>query len=422
VKELIRRWGSKAFFAIADQGTFSGANFILNILLARWLQPSEYGIFVLIFSIFLFISGFHNALLLEPMNTIGVARYGDVITTYVGKTIWIHVFLTLSLSIVLLLTTSIFFFKGSYLAPPLGGISIALPFMLLFWLLRIVCYIKIMPEIALRGSVIYLFLVLFGLSVFHKLRWLTPLNTFLLTGATSVLISFLLIKLLKIKLNPSVLFGANPKFQNIFSAHWNYSRWVIGSAFVHWLSGAVYLPMVGSILGLPQLAAFRAIQNLILPLNQIMTALGVLILPWTSRQIANKGKIWIKRGISKFFFPFAFIAVGYIIFIFFLGQNLITILYGDVYYTQYNWMIPYFCLIAIVGAIVQPLYIFLKSFQMPNAIFFSQTGAAIFSLTLGIYLVWYLKLHGSLQALLISLLINGLILFIFFYKHMRVNE
>jgi hypothetical protein len=38
-------WFKKGSLAVLDQGLFSGANFIVNILLARWLAPEEYGAF-----------------------------------------------------------------------------------------------------------------------------------------------------------------------------------------------------------------------------------------------------------------------------------------------------------------------------------------------------------------------------------------
>ena len=39
-------WLKKGGFAAVDQGLFSAANFLVNILLARWLEPVQYGAFV----------------------------------------------------------------------------------------------------------------------------------------------------------------------------------------------------------------------------------------------------------------------------------------------------------------------------------------------------------------------------------------
>ena len=414
MKELFKKWGSKVFLAVADQGVFSGTNFILNILLARWLQPHEYGSFVLALSIFLFISGFHNALILEPMNTVGVARFTYDARTYVGKTIWLHFALTLSVSILLLSASIILDIMGSSFAANLYSISTALPLILLLWLLRTTCYIKTEPYIALRGSAIYFLLLSTGMLLLKKFNWLSPSNAFLITGFVSVIVSIYLIKVLGLNLNYVVLFKSSPKFRNILSAHWRYGRWVSGSAAMHWLSGSVYLPMVGFIVGLSQLGALRAVQNLVLPLDQIMTAIGMLLLPWFAMRFETNGKFWLKRRIIKVICFFFSVSLLYIILMFFSGPRLITILYGDKYSIQYNWMIPYLCIIAFVGTKNQLLYIFLKTFQKPNVIFLSQTCTAIFSLTIGTYLVWRLNLLGCLYSLFICSLVNGLIMLIFF--------
>jgi O-antigen/teichoic acid export membrane protein len=48
------RWGLKGGMAIVDQGIFSGSNFVLYILLARWLAPDDYGAYALGFAGILF--------------------------------------------------------------------------------------------------------------------------------------------------------------------------------------------------------------------------------------------------------------------------------------------------------------------------------------------------------------------------------
>ena len=41
------RWMTKGGLAILDNGLISGSNFLLGILLARWLAPEEYGAYAL---------------------------------------------------------------------------------------------------------------------------------------------------------------------------------------------------------------------------------------------------------------------------------------------------------------------------------------------------------------------------------------
>ena len=72
--------------SIADQGVASSTNFVLNILLARWLLPREYGAYSVCWSILLILAGFHNALILEPMTVVGPAEYRDNLDAYLRAT------------------------------------------------------------------------------------------------------------------------------------------------------------------------------------------------------------------------------------------------------------------------------------------------------------------------------------------------
>ena len=51
-------WAIKGALAILDQALFAGTNFLVNILLGRWLTPAQYGAFAVVYSFFfLFSSG-----------------------------------------------------------------------------------------------------------------------------------------------------------------------------------------------------------------------------------------------------------------------------------------------------------------------------------------------------------------------------
>src|SRR5213078_3636379 len=88
------RWAGRGALAVADQALFAGSHFILNILLARWLTPTDYGAFALAYSIFLLAVAFHGALLLEPMVIFGSGRYIKARRSYLGFVILGHVVVT----------------------------------------------------------------------------------------------------------------------------------------------------------------------------------------------------------------------------------------------------------------------------------------------------------------------------------------
>src|SRR5438477_212183 len=87
----IMRLVGNGFWAIADQGFFAGSNFILNIVLARWLSPNEYGAFGVAFSIFLLVGTLHSSLVTEPMTVFAPGKVRERIQSYLGVCLYGHV-------------------------------------------------------------------------------------------------------------------------------------------------------------------------------------------------------------------------------------------------------------------------------------------------------------------------------------------
>ena len=268
-----RRWGPKTGFSIADQGVTSGVNFALNIVLARWLSPAEYGGFAIAFSILLFFSGFHNALIIEPMSVLGPSQYKQELARYLGINLWIHGGITFGLSVILGFIGVILYVMGnSRLVPSLFGLSLALPFILLFWFFRRACYLKTSPELAFKGSIFYASLLILCFFGIWRGDWISPFNVFLIMALASAGVSLIFWSLLGIRMKDVSLTGTSPGLKVVLHQHWAYGKWVVGSSFVYWGAGAIYLPLIGVFAGIEEAGAFKAIQNLILPLGQTLTA------------------------------------------------------------------------------------------------------------------------------------------------------
>src|SRR5215472_8543000 len=56
------------FWALADQGVVSLGCFLTNIVLARSLAPAQYGIWVLLFAVLVFLYGLHGPLVTYPLS------------------------------------------------------------------------------------------------------------------------------------------------------------------------------------------------------------------------------------------------------------------------------------------------------------------------------------------------------------------
>src|SRR5258708_24760376 len=166
-----RKWLQRGVWAVADQGLFALANVALNVLLARWLAPDQYGAFAVGYSLFLFIGAFHTALLTEPMLVFGPARYAGQPHGYFNILCRGHWILTVCGSALLTLTGFGLRANGvSALAQAMFGLALAAPFSLLMWFGRRAAYVRLQPRLATCASAGYLALLVLGLFILALLQ------------------------------------------------------------------------------------------------------------------------------------------------------------------------------------------------------------------------------------------------------------
>jgi O-antigen/teichoic acid export membrane protein len=416
-----KKWLLHISFGFADQALLSGANFFFNVLLVRWLMPDEYGVFAIAFSIFLFLSGFQNALILQPASVIGAAYYQGNLSKYFGVTTLINGVLTCGFTVFLLLVALIMAFFHYYLALSFLGLAIATPFILLFWLFRQICYIKTRPDLAWRASFLYAFFLMAGVVVLKNCGSMSAFSAFMVMAISSLLSALFFWRYLDI----DKIFHVSkvPSFiKGVLAEHWCYGRWVVGSAFVNWLSTLSYLPLVGLWAGVQQAGAFRAMQNLMLPLERSLSIFALLLIPWISKNRLLRGKKYVKKRLFALAVINFSLASVYGLFLILYGDQLVRMLYGPGYAASFVWMIPYFAIIAIMSALVQVLGIGLKSLERPDAIFWAETMSTVFTLTVGLYFVVTFKIRGAALGLLVSTVVTFLFLLYFLFKHFRQKD
>ena len=248
--ERIRVWGFRSSVAILDQGLTSCSSLVLNLLLARWLPAETYGAFAVAFAGLLFASGFHNVLLLEPMSVIGPTRYAGQLLSYFRSNLKVHAALVGTLSaLVLLGGVAMALYGSQQLAGALLGGGIALPFLLLLWLVRRMCYVVQRPSVALFASSFSLIVISGGLFALHERRALTPFTAFVLTGAASLFASLLLLRQLGVVTLTSSQ-GPSPSWTPVLRENWNYGRWLVASATLYSAFSQTQTFLVAGFLGL----------------------------------------------------------------------------------------------------------------------------------------------------------------------------
>jgi O-antigen/teichoic acid export membrane protein len=232
------RWGTKGSLALADQALFAGAQFVLNIVLARWLAPDQYGAFAVAYSVYLLASAVHNALLVEPMIVFGSGRYLEKRRSYLGIVLRGHGLLIVPTALILFGGGSL---VGRLYSPLVGhalyALSCALPLTLLMELTRRAFYIEMRPGRAAAGGAIYFGVLLAILLGLRTEQILTPASAILAMAAAALMTAGSQLVWLRSRwshLSGSLSAGS------VATEHWSYGRWALASVFPSWILMNLY--------------------------------------------------------------------------------------------------------------------------------------------------------------------------------------
>jgi O-antigen/teichoic acid export membrane protein len=418
LKVLARKWGAKPLLAILDQGVFSGSGFLLTLLLARWLTPAEYGIFAVASSVFLFAAGFHNAFILDPLYVLGPSRH-PVTAAYASLLVWPHTALTGCASLLLLIAAGATARPNAALAFAFLGLAVCTPFVLLFWLFRAACYVEARPDVSLRGSCIYAATLFAVVLAALGLKRMSNFSVFLAMAAASAAASVALAWWLGVRHRHLRWAAVRTEIFAVLRENWTYGRWVMGSAVVYWLTGAVYTPLVGSSAGLEQAGAYQAMQNLLGPLQQSLTALNNLFLPAVSRRWARQGG----KGLGKTFAGIAgagaALSCGYLVFLLLTGRWVVAFLYNRPYYDGFVALLPLLWLPSLIGTAASGPVMGLKAMRRTDLLFWSHAAGAAFTLIAGIAMVRALGIRGAALAAVLTATVICAACYLLFVSRLR---
>jgi O-antigen/teichoic acid export membrane protein len=405
----LRVWGVKSVLSVSDQGLSSFASFAVNLLLARWLKPEVYGAFAVVFAVFLFLTGFHNVLLLEPMSVLGSARYQGDLATYFRSQIRVHLLLTGGLAAVLLIVALGFalFAPGNLLTAPAVAGGVCLPPLLLVLLMRRMCYIMQRPQEAVYGSSLYVGLILLGLFSLKSIGGLRPAPVFFLMGLTSLSAAVLMARRLD-------LFAGRLCSRNrlqaavILRENWSYGRWLVASTVLNSFSTQTQTFFAAGLLGLGGAGVLRAMQLPSLMMTQLSTATGLLVLPTFARDFGANAVPRMRHKAILVALALSLCATvvagltwsfsGRIDLLFFAGK-----------YASFAWLMPVFVLVTIPFGPMQGFGMALRAARKPQFDLLSNIFAAPVGIVSAYFCTKWWGLAGAAVSLVLGFAVQGLI-------------
>jgi O-antigen/teichoic acid export membrane protein len=350
----VKTWAKKGSLAVLDQALFSGANFLVNILLARWLPPEEYGAFAVALSIYYLLLGFHTAVITEPMMVFGAGKYREQFRKYFGMVLWGHWVIGTLVALGLSVAAWVFLqLRSPLMAQALFGLAIAAPFWLLLWLTRQGCYAQLRPNDAVVGSGFNILAVVAGLLLLWRVGVISSLTGFVLLGATGGLASLVLLR----ELRPQMArYVGNPTPSILLADHWGYGRWSILGFLLYWASGQILMLLIPIFLGLMASATVAATWTLYRPISQFMQALNSLVLPAFSRLASEPdGQKHLRRKVIGVAGLFAGAAFLYALTVSIFAKPILHFLYAGKY--DEHWMLIVLFGIAFVFSVMTGIFV-----------------------------------------------------------------
>jgi O-antigen/teichoic acid export membrane protein len=403
-------WVTKGGLAILDYGLFSGSNFLLGVLLARWLAPEQYGAYALAFSIFILVTFLYQALVLEPLSVFSGTSYPNNLRGYLQSNVWLH--WGISLVIILALggtaVAARVWWHSPISAMAFAGMMVAGPFILIHALGRRSFYLKLTPGPAAFGSAFYCAFVVGGSFLVYKLGWLSAFTAYLVMGLAALVGGVIMLFQLNAKLAPAT---AKVTLATTWSKHWEYGKWALATCIVGWIPTYVYIPVVSKFSGLAVAGELRALMNLGGPVLQTYAALSMLFLPLAARVQSTQGRRGASGLTLKLTALFVAGAIAYWAVLIPLRRPLFHMLYAGKYMDASS-LLPLFAAETIVWSAALGPAILLRAMESPRSLFFANGAASVVALLFGIPATRFLGLRGVIWSMVLANVLYVVVAFV----------
>jgi len=409
----VRAFAGKAFFTVTDQALFSGANFAVNVLLARWLTAESYGAYSLAYAVFLLALNAYMAVIIEPMVIFGAGRYDGALASYLKTLLSMHTASIVPISF-LLAASGLVLARSSSLEAgrALIGLAAGGGMILLYWLVRRVFYVVADPKRSVIGSALYFAALTGSVGILRAAGLLSPFSTLLGMGIASLITSLLLLSVFFRSVRADL---PGPSFRDAAREHWRYGRWALASAALAWFPTQIYYAILPAWLGLGGSAALRVLTNFAMPVLQSISALSLLLLPALVRDQRKGGRPAMNRTIAFYLAVFSAGCLLYMLVLWFFRDQAFQIVYGGRYAEYRGLPFALAALLPVSACITTVLSNALRAIERPDRVFHAYIASAAVAAVVGIPLAMRFGVAGALAGLHISSAALVLVLW-FFWK------
>ncbi len=166
-------------------------------------------------------------------------------------------------------------------------------------------------------------------------------------------------------------------------------------------------------------------QNLVLPLQQTLTAFSLLFLPWLTKKKIENGSLLIFRRVNQLGILCLLITGVYLMLLIVFGHQILSFVYQSTQLDSYIWVLPFLCITTLFTTIYSVSSMTLRALERPDTIFRANVASALFTILVGIVLVKLYGFPGAIISIMGSsfvLLVVILLQYVDIFKRVRTEN
>jgi O-antigen/teichoic acid export membrane protein len=384
--------GRAEAWGILDQGLVSFVNFLTIILVARSVAPSDFGFFVLAFTVLQSAGTLQAALITRPHNVLGAVRQGREYVDFSTTTALAQIGFTAVLALLTAIVAGLAWAAGFSHA----GVFLALVPALVAWQLQELGRRILYTERRLRAAFAADLLAYGAQAVVLVVLWqrdeLTASSALLALAATFAVGAAALAWRLR------RILGGRAEAEAL-SAGWRFGKWLGVAEVGQWFSTQFYVYLAGAVLGVVASGALKAGQTLLGPMSVFLSFVTSYLPVVLAQDLQSTGTIYAAtRRRLRAILPFV---VGYCVLVAVFAAPLLGLVYGSSY-EEYADVVRLFALYYVLLAFSTVAIAALSARETTRDVFLGQAAGAVVSVAIGWLLLRELGPAGGVAGMIVS--------------------
>ena len=400
-----------------NQAIVSSGNFIVTIIILRFLGIEIFGLFSFLWLFLLLINAIQISYIISPMLTNAPKKSASSINSFYGGVFNQQLIFTTIIFFIIYLVLKFF---GNYIASyQIEKYYLSFPLLIVVtqlhqFLRRLLFSKKLYLRATLCDFITYFSLISFMIY----LKYVNELSL------ETVVWSFVFAFILGTIINFPIIFSLNYKLTNTFEAikeNWVIAKWMLLTSLLQWFSGNLWVVNAGLILGPYMLGIIRACQTLLNISNIIFQSIENIIPRETSKKFNSGGtkemQLYLKKFTQKGFIIITLITLLIMIF----AKFLLNIFYGVEIASYYQMLIFISIIIPINFLQYAPTY-GLRTLGKTKPIFISFLFSSIFSLLTSKLIITHFDIEGFIFGLYATQIIIVYTLYTSYLKKLKTGK